>query len=236
MNTVPLTKFEQRARRKLNHTKESARTRGKDFNLDRAYIENILLQKTCAYSGEKFGTGDDMMSLERWDNNKGYVKGNVIPVKRKYNTFRGDLSLEQLLIASRNKTTELNKLDKAVKPTPKAIGYAKQKQGIEKNIEHRKGVLVKLKAEYEKNGVSSTLEQIASLEQRMKTSVDQLEIYEKLIVKEMNKVKIDPKSKVKTTNDAIKKYDMIATALLKFEYMNAHNYVRLKRGLPMIHK
>lgn len=85
--------------RRLDHTRASAKRRSKDFNLDFNYLKNILDQKVCAYSGESFNNSveGEKLSLERFNNDIGYIKGNVIPVKKKYNTARSDLTLEELI-------------------------------------------------------------------------------------------------------------------------------------------
>ena len=87
-----------KVKRRLEHTQASAKRRGKDFNLDFNYLVNILDQKVCAYSGEAFNNSieDEKLSLERFNNDIGYIKGNVIPVKKKYNTMRSDWTLDEL--------------------------------------------------------------------------------------------------------------------------------------------
>lgn len=86
--------------RKLEQIRISAKRRGLDFNLSLRDVNNISSQKYCAYSGEKFqnkkAQHDDKLTYERVDNNKGYVRGNVVPVKMKYNTMRADHSLDDL--------------------------------------------------------------------------------------------------------------------------------------------
>lgn len=236
MSTVPLTPFQKKARRRLSHTRESARSRNKDFNLDRPYMENILLQTHCAYSGERFGSGDDKMSLERWDNDKGYVKGNVVPVKLKYNLRRGDLSLKQLMAAGKIADSRVKELDRpgAVQPSKKAREFHNVRLRVLKNVEGRKQSLKNLEAS--KVIDEPMMIRIETMKKRIESGTAEAARLLDLFEKEMNKVKEDPKSKVKTANNAAQEYGIIATALLRFEYMNAHNYVRLKRGLPMIQK
>ena len=236
MSTEPLTPFQKKAKRRLSHTRESARSRGKDFNLDRAYMENILLQTHCAYSGEKFGSGDDKLTLERWDNDKGYVKGNVVPVKLKYNLWRGDLSLKQLMAASGVADERLKNLDQPesfVVPK-KAKEFHLTRLRVLKNVEGRKESLKNLEAASVID--EATMVRIETLKKRIASGTEEAARLLVLFEKEMNKAKEDPKAKVKTAKNAAQAYGIIATALLRFEYMNAHNYVRLKRGLPMIQK
>ena len=79
-------------------TSSSAHRRGKEFNLSMQYIRNVMRQGHCAYSGEAFGDlgSYDGMTFERLDGDKGYVLGNVIPVKRKYNELRANLTQDEL--------------------------------------------------------------------------------------------------------------------------------------------
>src|SRR5699024_11677600 len=95
--------------KRREHTKTSAKRRGKDFNLTSKYIANLLSQEFCAYSGERFdeNSTQDKVSFERFNNDLGYVEGNVIPVKVKYNGLRADLYLDELKRADR-KSTRLN--------------------------------------------------------------------------------------------------------------------------------
>lgn len=81
---------------RLNSIMAGASRRNKDFSMSLVTVRNIYRQTHCAYSGEAFGEGDDGLSLERIDCNLGYVDGNVIPVKLKYNSFRGNHTIESL--------------------------------------------------------------------------------------------------------------------------------------------
>lgn len=77
-------------RAKLNN----ANTRGKDFDMSLHAFRNLKKQKYCAYSGKPLG---DDYTLERIDNNIGYVDGNVIPVLGVLNQLRSDKTIEQLI-------------------------------------------------------------------------------------------------------------------------------------------
>lgn len=234
MHAEPLTSFQKKAKRRLAHTQKSAKSRGKDFNLDRMYIENMLLQTHCAYSGERFGSGDDKMTLERWDNDKGYVKGNVVPVKLKYNHCRSDLSLKQLMHASGVEEERVKLLDRPenLKLSAKAKQFHITRLRVLKNIEGRKQSLANLEA----SGIidEATMIRMETMRKRIESGTEEAAKLLELFEKEKSKAKEDPKSKVKTANNAAQAYGIIAKALLRFEFMNAHNYVRLKRGLPMV--
>lgn len=90
---------ESKVASKFNQIRRSADRRGKPFNLTYAYVRNLLNQTHCAYSGLPFTEeSDTRMSFERWDNQLGYVRGNVIPVMLKLNKFRDDKELDELMV------------------------------------------------------------------------------------------------------------------------------------------
>lgn len=223
--------------RRLLKTEASAARRNKDFNLDAAYLRNILEQEVCAYSGEPFKEfGPDMMTLERWDNDKGYVKGNVIPVKKKYNCLRGSLTIEQLVVAGKVKANLVKNLDRPETLSGKAKAHHDTIQRIKKNLEGRVRALEMLLAKDPSKLNSVDKVQLNTLPTRIESATKELERMTEALAKDMKGVKKDLKHRVKTANDASVGYGIIAKALLRFEHMNAHNYVRLKRGLPMIQK
>lgn len=84
----------------------NAQNRKIEFDLNLTTIRNLLRAKTCPYTGitmhiyvgMKQGDTipDDSLSIERVDNDKGYVKGNVIAVSHKANKNRGDISPKQI--------------------------------------------------------------------------------------------------------------------------------------------
>lgn len=76
---------------KYAQLRRSARRRGLDFNLSHRNVKQLLTQTECVYSGEEFGTdGEEVLSVERINPLRGYVKGNVVSVKKKYNSARSN--------------------------------------------------------------------------------------------------------------------------------------------------
>jgi hypothetical protein len=58
---------------------ESARRRVKEFNLSLNDVRVLLKKKTCHYTGMRFNDTDNLKrTVDRIDNTKGYVKGNVV--------------------------------------------------------------------------------------------------------------------------------------------------------------
>ena len=57
----------------------SAKKRNLDFNLSDEDVEELLKRKTCYYTGARFTSSSDYCrTVDRIDNKKGYVKGNVV--------------------------------------------------------------------------------------------------------------------------------------------------------------
>ena len=76
----PQSPFNVRAAKRRQATKRSAKKRGLDFNLTKVDIARLLLSEKCHYTGISFKKeGPCMMTLDRVDNGKGYIKGNVVP-------------------------------------------------------------------------------------------------------------------------------------------------------------
>jgi len=82
--------------RLFKNAKHSARTRFLDFDLTE---EDIVIPEICPVLRIPFDNTkiSYTMSVDRIDNNLGYVKGNVQVITRKANTMKNDATKEQLL-------------------------------------------------------------------------------------------------------------------------------------------
>lgn len=67
---------------------KSAKRRGKEFNLEIKDVHSLLKEKTCFYTGKPFGDGDMQKTVDRVDNNKGYIKGNVVACSKLANQLK----------------------------------------------------------------------------------------------------------------------------------------------------
>lgn len=77
-----------------------ARARAKKFNLDFNIEESdIIVPEYCPVYGMKLEIGLDNMSnspcIDRIDNTKGYIKGNIVIVSSKANRVKGHGTLEE---------------------------------------------------------------------------------------------------------------------------------------------
>lgn len=75
-----------------------ARYKNKEFNLE---VSDIVIPKVCPILEIelKYGTNkaaDNSPSVDRIDNSKGYVKGNIHIISYRANRLKGDGSLEEL--------------------------------------------------------------------------------------------------------------------------------------------
>jgi hypothetical protein len=75
-NNVP---YEVQIAKKYTQLYLSSQKRNKEFNLTLKDVHNLLQQKTCYYTGKKFtNQGDLKRTIDRVDNAKGYIIGNVV--------------------------------------------------------------------------------------------------------------------------------------------------------------
>lgn len=89
----------------LHQTSENARARGLEFNLDRSDIiipeQCPLLECLIFFDPENPGHWNTP-SLDRIDNLKGYVKGNVWVISKKANTMKNNVSITELKLFAKN--------------------------------------------------------------------------------------------------------------------------------------
>ena len=75
---------------------KSAEDRGIEFGLSLATFKNLLKRKNCPYSGVKLiNSGiSNNVSIDRIDNSKGYIQGNVIACEITANQKKSNMSVE----------------------------------------------------------------------------------------------------------------------------------------------
>jgi hypothetical protein len=79
----------------LTQARRRAKQSGLAFDLS---IEDLLVPEVCPYLKTAFVVGTRYAaSIDRIDNTRGYVKGNVEIISRKANTMKNDASVAELL-------------------------------------------------------------------------------------------------------------------------------------------
>lgn len=64
------------------------------FNLNLVSVKNLLRAKHCAYTGKTL----KVLSIDRIDPAKGYVKGNVCACEESFNHFKRDVTPAQVRV------------------------------------------------------------------------------------------------------------------------------------------
>jgi hypothetical protein len=91
-----------RAKDPLGHLLSTAKWRAKkdglDYDLTR---DDLIIPEVCPVFGLKLqfnpgGRQSNSYSLDRLDNSKGYVKGNVCVISFKANQYKGDMTIEEV--------------------------------------------------------------------------------------------------------------------------------------------
>ncbi len=86
-------------------SRNNAKRTNKEFNID---VSDIIIPKYCPYLGIELtrsvgeGIVESNPSMDRIDNSKGYIKGNVMVVSKKANRIKSDLSIPKLVLLAKN--------------------------------------------------------------------------------------------------------------------------------------
>lgn len=83
-------------RRILKNIKSRAKMRDLEFNLT---LEDIVIPEYCPILGirlDQQGSNDFLPSVDRIDNAKGYIKGNIVIISSRANRIKSDASLDEL--------------------------------------------------------------------------------------------------------------------------------------------
>jgi hypothetical protein len=95
------------------NAKKRAETKNLDFNIE---LEDLTIPEFCPILNIPIFTGsksnyDNSPSLDRINNELGYVKGNIKVISTLANTMKNKATIEQLLTFSKNIITYLNNKD-----------------------------------------------------------------------------------------------------------------------------
>lgn len=86
--------FSSAVAKKFLNLQKSAKGRGIPFDLSIQSVINLKKAKKCFYTGKALTP--DNLSVDRIDNDKGYVKGNVVACDHAFNLKKGRLTLQEI--------------------------------------------------------------------------------------------------------------------------------------------
>lgn len=89
-------------RQRYNLAKDRAKRKGHEFDIDVEYLHELFEQQNgkCAYSNVELTQSKSKiinMSIDRIDNSKGYIKGNVVWVSSIVNSMKNDLTEDEFV-------------------------------------------------------------------------------------------------------------------------------------------
>lgn len=104
----------------FGHIKHGAKKRNLEFNVTKEYVWNLFLEQKgmCAISGIEIifprypDKEETTASLDRKDNSKGYIEGNLHWVHKEINRARLDLSLERFIELCKKVTVHQESINK----------------------------------------------------------------------------------------------------------------------------
>lgn len=82
--------------KKIVRTSESAKDRGYKFNISFRKMKQLMTRKTCFYTGVTFDEKDNKRSIDRVDNEIGYIDSNVVVCTIKINNLKNDLTIKEI--------------------------------------------------------------------------------------------------------------------------------------------
>lgn len=94
------TNIEKLVAQKWLMLEKRCKEKGLDYDLRLSDVKRLLTTRKCAYSGEKMfyhdlsagqSVPDDMITIDRIDSSKGYVRGNVVACKHQWNQIKAHL-------------------------------------------------------------------------------------------------------------------------------------------------
>jgi hypothetical protein len=84
--------------KKMLSLETSAKSRGLEFNLSFNTVRWLLNAKECYYTGIPISKteGPNKLTIDRLDNDQGYVEGNVVPCVQWFNLKKGNLTVKEI--------------------------------------------------------------------------------------------------------------------------------------------
>ena len=90
--------------RKLINMHDSATKREIEFNLSFKRLKRLVRTKKCFYTNIPLNFiryDEHQLTIDRVDNNIGYVDGNVVACSRKFNEIKGEITVDSIKIISK---------------------------------------------------------------------------------------------------------------------------------------
>ena len=109
-SSEPIVDFDVFVATKYLSKKMNAEERGLEFNLSLTSMRNLCKAKRCYFSG--IPLTDKNRTIDRVDNKKGYIKGNVVACCKEVNTLKGQLENESNVLNLKSLHRMCNKLIK----------------------------------------------------------------------------------------------------------------------------
>lgn len=81
--------------KKYNAVMNGAKSRNLDFDVSFSEFKKVYNTKKCYYTGKKLIHGYNF-SIDRVDNSKGYISGNIVACDKDFNTLKSNLTIEQI--------------------------------------------------------------------------------------------------------------------------------------------
>ena len=90
--------------KKLIQLRQSAQSRGLEFNLTFKTVKKLLSTKRCFYTNVVMteDSGMNSRSIDRVDSTKGYIEGNVVSCTVDINSKKGHLTIKEILSLAKN--------------------------------------------------------------------------------------------------------------------------------------
>ena len=87
--------------KKMTHIMSSGNKRGIEVNLKFTSLKWVMKTKKCFFTGVKLNFIENdphQLTIDRLDNDKGYVDGNIVACSKEFNEIKGSLTLKQIEI------------------------------------------------------------------------------------------------------------------------------------------
>ena len=85
--------------KKMVHIMQSGSKRNIEVNLKFSTLKWVMKSKKCFFTGVKLNFIDNdpnQLTIDRLDNDKGYIDANIVACSKEFNQIKGNLTLKQI--------------------------------------------------------------------------------------------------------------------------------------------